>query len=167
MFKHYLTTALRHFRQHKVTTSINVVCLTIGLVCFLTCYAMVTYFSSGDKHFPNADRTYMIRWQVNSAPSAGMSPWLTAKYLKTDIPEIQTVARATIDSGVARFSEASVTTGDRKGIVRIAYADPEFLDVFALPFLAGDSKNALRSPRSAIISKDTAVRLFGSVPESM
>jgi putative ABC transport system permease protein len=167
MLKHYLLTALRHFRQHKLTTSINVVCLTIGLVCFLACYAMVTYFSSGDKHYPNADRTYMIRWKVNAAPSAGMSPWLTAKYLKADFPEIQIVARATIDSGVAMFSEASVATADRKGYIRIAYADPEFLDVFALPFLAGDSKNALRSPRSAVISKDTAIRFFGSVPASL
>jgi putative ABC transport system permease protein len=167
MYKHYLTTALRHFRQHKLTTAINVVCLTIGLVCFLASYAMVAYFSSGDRHYPNADRTYIIRWKLNAAPSAPMSPWLTAKYLKTDFPEIQTIARATIDSGIASLSEASVAAGDRKGFVQVAYADPEFLEIFALPFLAGDSKNALRLPRSAVISKDTAIRLFGSVPKSL
>jgi putative ABC transport system permease protein len=167
MLKHYLTTALRHFRQHKLTTGINVVCLTIGLVCFLASYAMVTYFRSGDRHYPNVDRTYVIRWKMNEGASAGMGPWLTAKYLKTDFPEIQTIARATVDSGIAMFSEASVATGDRKGFVHMAYADPEFLDVFALPFLAGESKNALRSPRSAVLSKDTAIRFFGGVPESV
>lgn len=160
MFKHYLTTALRHFRQHKLTTSINVVCLTIGLVCFLTLYTMIAYLSSGDRHYPKANRTYLISQGLRSSMSSTFSAWVTAKYLKADFPEIETVARATFNSGVG--TEVPITAGERKGFAFAAYADPEFLDVFALPFLAGDSKYALRAPRSAVLSDATAVRLFGS-----
>jgi len=158
MFKHYLTSAWRHLLQHKLTTSINVLCLVIGLVCFLASYSMVTLLSSGDRHYPNADRTYMIRWAMNDSLSASAGPWLTGKHLRADMPEIETVARATIDVGIQ--NEMPVTTGERKSFVRIAYADAAFLDIFALPFLAGDSKNALRSPRSAVLSKATAVKFF-------
>ena len=30
MLQHYLSTSLRHFRRHKLTTGINVACLAIG-----------------------------------------------------------------------------------------------------------------------------------------
>jgi putative ABC transport system permease protein len=164
MFKHYLITALRHFRQHKVTTSINVVCLTIGLVCFLAIYAMITYISSGDKHFANSDRIYFLQQGAKSMVASTFSSAVAAQYLKADFPQLETVARATINVGIG--TEAPIAAGDQKGFLHTAYADPEFLDVFALPFLTGDSRNALRSPRSAVISKDMALRLFGGVAEA-
>jgi putative ABC transport system permease protein len=165
MFNHYLTTALRHFRRHKLTTSINVVCLTIGILCFLVSYAMVTFLSSGDSHYPNADRTYMIRWAANDSLSASSGPWMTGKYLRTDMPELETVARASIDVGIR--NEAPISSGDKKSFAQIAYADAEFLDVFTLPFLSGDSRDALRSPRSAVISNQTAVKFFGTATEAV
>jgi putative ABC transport system permease protein len=165
MFNHYLTTALRHFRRHKLTTSINVVCLTIGILCFLVSYAMVTFLSSGDSHYPNADRTYMIRWAANDSLSASSGPWMTGKYLRTDMPELETVARASIDVGIR--NEAPISSGDKKSFAQIAYADAEFLDVFALPFLSGDSRNALRSPRSAVLSNQTAVKFFGNATDAV
>jgi putative ABC transport system permease protein len=165
MFKHYLTTALRHFRQNKLTTSINVVCLTIGLVCFLAIYATITYMSRADQHFANADRVYMITTKVNSVAFNPIGPWPTAKYLKADIPEIKTVARASIDLGL--FNEIPVATDALKTFVKAQYADPEFLHVFSLPFEAGDAREALRTPFSAVISHDTALRMFGSAQGSI
>ena len=165
MFKHYLTTALRHFRRHKVTTGINVICMTVGLVVLLGIYGLVTYLSSGDRQYPNADRTYVITMRKNASISSYFSAWQTANYLKPDFPELETVARATINTGVG--TELPVATGDKKGFAYVAYADPEFLDVFSLPFLAGDSRNALRSPQSAVISSDTALRFFGGPTQSL
>jgi putative ABC transport system permease protein len=164
MFKHYLTTALRHFRQHKLTTGINVVCLTIGFVCLLAIHAMLTYISHGDKHFANSDRIYFLTQRTNSAVASTFSSFIAAKYLITEFPELETVARATFNSGVG--VEVPVTAGDQKSFAYTAYADPAFLEVFALPFLAGDGKNALREPRSAVISKDFALRLFGNVADA-
>jgi putative ABC transport system permease protein len=160
MFKHYLTTALRHFKQHKVTTGINVACLTIGLVCFLAIYATITYMNNADRHFANADRVYLITTKVNDVSANPIGPWPTAKYLRTDVPEIETIARATIDVGL--YNEIPIAAGDRKAFITTAYADPEFLDVFALPFEAGDARDALRVPNSVVLAKETAIRLFGS-----
>jgi putative ABC transport system permease protein len=155
MLHHSLLTALRHLRRHKLTTALNVVCLTIGLVCFLAICTMVIYLSSGDRHFANADRIYIVNQRINKSLPAPYASWLTADHLQTDFPELA-VARATLDSGIA--SEVPITTAGNKTFVQVAYADPEFLDVFALPFLAGDARNALRVPRSAVIADGQAVR---------
>ncbi len=162
MFKHYLTTALRHFRQHKVTTSINVVCLTIGLVCFLAIYTTIAYISHGDLQYPNADRIYMVNQAVGTSLAAPTASFGAAKYLRTDVPELETVARISANTGVTP-SEEPIAAGGKKTTLRVSYADPEFLQVFALPLLIGDSHNALLSPRSAIITKTTALQLFGNV----
>jgi putative ABC transport system permease protein len=160
MFKHYVNTAARHLSRHKLTAAINVTCLTIGLVCFLASFSMVTFLSSSDSHYENTDRTYIVRWAMNGSLSASASPYLAGKYLRTDMPELATVARATIDIGIR--NEAPIAAGDRKSFAHVSYADPEILDVFNLPFLAGDSRNALRAPRSAILSERAAVQFFDS-----
>ncbi len=162
MFKHYLTTALRHFRQHKLTTSINVICLTIGLVCFLAIYATIAYISHGDRQYPNSDRIYMINQKTGASPTAPSTAFGTAEYLRTNAPELEAIARVVASIGILP-SEVPVTAAETKTVLRVNYADPEFLQVFALPFLTGDSYNALRPPRSAIVTKSVATKLYGGV----
>ena len=72
MITHYLSTALRHFGRHRTTTALNVVCLTIGLVCFLAIYAVVVYLGSGDRHYANADRIFMIGESSNDSITASL-----------------------------------------------------------------------------------------------
>ena len=165
MIHHYLSTALRHFMRHKLVSAINVLCLTIGLVCFLAIYAVLMYLRSGDGHYANAERIYMLNQRSNTSMTASAAGWNAAKYLKVEFPELETVARATF-SGVLS-NEMPVSAGDRKGFVYVSFADPEFLDVFALPFIAGDAKNALRSPASTVLSEDAAIRFFGSASQAV
>jgi putative ABC transport system permease protein len=163
---HYLLTAVRHLRSHRLTSAINIACLTLGLVCFLAVYAVIAYLSRGDLQYPNASRIYMIGEKVGSTMAPPTAAWLTAEHLRADVPELESVARVLATVGVLP-EEVPVATGDRKAIMHVTYADPEFLDVFALPFLAGDSHNALRAPRSAIVSASAAVKLFGAVDKSL
>ena len=165
MFKHYLLTALRHCGRYRLTTALNVLGLSLGLVCFVAAYATVIYLRSADRHYLNSDRIYMISENFNSVVTAPVAAWMTAQYLKTDFPELEAVARGTIVGGEG--GGIAIATQERKGFVRVAYADGEFLDIFKLPFLAGDSKNALREPRSAVISKAAAAQWFGTVSNAL
>jgi putative ABC transport system permease protein len=159
MFKHYLQTSLRHFRQHKLTTSINILCLSIGLVCFLLAHVFATWSQSSDRHFANAERIYAITEKM----SVGGTEWavpraggLAARYLKTDFPQLDAVARATL------ASDALVIVNAARSRLQVTYADPEFLSVFSLPFLSGDARLALQNPHGVVITDDAAIRLFGS-----
>jgi putative ABC transport system permease protein len=162
MLKHYLLTAFRHFVRHKVTTVINIGCLAIGLVCFLAAHWAVTLSRSADSYFSNADRIYVLTQKSASGVSMErpITAWIAAEYLKADMPELEAVARATdgIESGE---DETPVAAGEAKAFVHIRYADPQYLDVFSLPFVAGDAKNALRPPHSAVLTEKAATQLFG------
>jgi putative ABC transport system permease protein len=162
MFKHYLTTALRHLARHKTTTVINVLCLALGLICFAVAYGIVEYYRNADLYHEKADRTYVVtqRSQVidasTSVATLPFSGWSVAPHLKSDYPELEIVARAVMSQEVA------VATEGAKTYVLASFADPEYLDVFDLPFVAGDRRTALRSPRSAVIKEDLARQLFGT-----
>jgi len=167
MLKHYLTSALRHFARHKTTTTINLICLALGLVCFLAVHSVVTAFNNSDRQFADADRIYAITQKYiapgsnMNIPTVPLTAWPAAEYLKTDIPELEAVAR--LNTG----GEAPVSVGANKTFAKLTFADPSFFDIFDWPFLAGDAKNALRDTRSVVLTEATAIRLFGSPAKAL
>jgi putative ABC transport system permease protein len=160
MFKHYLTTALRRFRQHKVTTGINVACLSLGLACFMFSWSVVAYFGKMDGYHARANRTYIVTPTgvgigANVAPTQVRSPWALSDHLAADFPQIESLARLT------GGQQTQVEANGVKSTIAVAYAEPKFLQIFDLPFRSGDA-TALNDPRSAIVSTALAQRLFGT-----
>ena len=69
MLGHYLLTALRNIACNKVASSINIVCLSVGLLCLLAVYAAVAYLQHSDARFPNAERTFALTQKTYSPGS--------------------------------------------------------------------------------------------------
>jgi putative ABC transport system permease protein len=160
MFGHYLRTAFRNLWHRPFATLTNVLTLSLGLVCFVVAYAAVSYWQRSDSYFGNAARTYIItaNMALGEEFHTGTMPLTNesyAKYLKADFPELEAVARA------YGYPDVSASSGDRSLRLFRVLADPEFLAIFDLPFVAGDSRNALREPRSVVLTEETAQRLFG------
>ncbi len=161
MFRHYLSTALRHFSRHKATTTINVLCLALGFVCFALAFGMVRYTTTADRYHEKADRTYVLTQRSEylegntSVATQAKAGFGLAKHLKSEFPDIEIAARAF--DGV----EIPIAAGKEQRFVDIVYADPEFLDVFDLNFLSGDRRNALKTARSAVITEELAMQLYG------
>ncbi|HET7924220.1 MAG TPA: ABC transporter permease, partial [Rhodanobacteraceae bacterium] len=158
---HYLALTLRIFRRSPFATGVNVLTLAAGLFCFLTAYAFVTFWNGAERHFPNAERIQVLTntFRVPGFESRAntMGPTRAAAQLRIDFPELQSVARATLIDGRA------IVSADGNAIRAHAVAvDPEFLSIFALPFLSGDPLRALDTPRSAVLTRETARRLFGA-----
>ena len=155
-------TALRHFHRHRLTTAINVVCLALGLSCFLLVYALTAHFGASDRHFEKSERTYVITQKLFwggsdlSAPTAPNTTWPVAKYLRSDFPELEAVAR------VSKGREMPAAADGRKEFLNVAFAEPAFLDIFDFRLLEGDRRNALRQPRSVLLTEQAALRLFGT-----
>jgi putative ABC transport system permease protein len=164
MLRHYLTTALRSFQRRPFGTAINVFALGLGIACFVAAYATVVYWSGAERHFAAADRTYAITANLalrDGSVATGVVPRtgdVVARYLKTDFPELEAVIRARPGNG----NDVSFTTGERKARLQLAYVDPDFLDVFDLPFLYGDRATALRQPNSMVLTESAALRLYGT-----
>jgi putative ABC transport system permease protein len=161
MFRHYLTIAARSFRRGPLTASVNILALALGLTAFVIAYGIVNYWDRSERHFPNADRTHVVtaafqgRDGQNRATPVPTTNRLYADYLRADFPELEAVARTQV-----MYQETGVLAGDVYAEMFVVGAESEFLEIFDLPFVAGNS-NALSQPNSAVLTEETAARLFG------
>lgn len=165
MLSHYLIVALRHVRRAPLIALLNVATLSLGLAGFIGAYSVAEFWQRADAHFPKSERTLVAtsEWRITEFEGAEFagprvprtSPWLGPN-LRADFPDIEAVARL-----VSLDELAPIRAGDRAIRLRSFAADAEFLDIFNLPFIAGDADDALTNPGSVVLTQDAARRLFG------
>jgi len=162
MIKHYLLVAFRNFRRTPVIAAVNVLTLSLGLICFVAAYAIVSYWNHAETGFARAERTYVMSSDLTlrdgsvATGEMARSPDFLADYLKTDFPQLEAVARARTGADIA------VTVDGVAQRLPVSYADPEFLDIFDLPFLKGDRATALDQPEGVVLTKAGAMKLYGT-----
>ena len=163
MLKHYITQALRSFWRFRVTALVNLVGLSLALVCFIATYLFLdSLLKGGDGEFKNASRIYALTQELWTSPTSRMIPAFpqvapgTAKYLRTDLPGLEAVARA-----VPR-GEIAAATDDRSAYLYAVLADPELLEIFDFKTVDGDLHDALASVHSTILTDSAAMRMFGT-----
>ena len=163
MLKHYITQALRSFWRFRVTALINLIGLSLALVCFVATYLFLdSLLKGGDGEFKNANRIYALTQELWTTPTSRMIPAFpqvapgTAKYLRTDLPGLEAVARA------AYRGEIAAATDDRSAYLFAVVVDPDFLKIFGFKTVEGDLHDALSSVHSVILTEGAATRLFGT-----
>ena len=159
MLHHYLTIAGRNLWRNKAFSAINIFGLAIGLATCLIIVLFVQHELSYDRFHEKADR--IVRVIFRASMNGGkineahfMPP--TAQTLRADYPEVQEATRLRL-GGSPHF-----THGERTFKQDFAYVDANFFGVFTLPLLQGDPKTALVQPNTAIITRETAQKYFGS-----
>jgi len=162
MLRHDLTVALRRLLLQRFHTGVGVVVLTLGLVCFIAANLFVSYIRNYDRHWPNADRIYVVAERMRAA-DFGLSPVFDAgsdapiaDHLRVDVPELAAVAR------VRTQGTQLLTVGEQRLPFIVAYAEPDFAEIFELTPLAGEIGEALATPRSVVLTQQAAERLFGT-----
>lgn len=162
MVHHYLLVSLRNLQRKPFATAINVFALALGLSCFVAAYATVLYWGDAERHFALREHAYAITQSVSlrdgsiATGAVPLTSTVVANYLRLDFPELSSVARA------QPAADVSVSTGERKARVQLAYVDAQFLDIFDIPFSAGSRSTALQQPNSVVISEATALQLYGT-----
>jgi putative ABC transport system permease protein len=164
MFSHYVTVALRNVRSAPFASAINVVTLAVGLVCFVTAFAAATFWGAAEQQFRNARDIYVLTATLKNRDNPGFGlenvtavPDIAAETLKSDYPAITKIARAVIID-----RKTMVAHGERAVRLFGVAVDPEFLEIFDLPFVAGDARAAFASPRSVVLTREAVARLFGA-----
>ena len=162
MLKHDLTIALRRAMRHCFHTSVGVAVLTLGLICFIAANLFVSYVRNYDRHWPNADRIYVVVERMR-ATELGATPAFDTRsdapleeLLRVEAPELAAVARM-------HTTYRGISVDDRQQPLPIAYVDRQFTAIFEMTALAGDSRGSLSTPRSAVITRRVAEQLFGTV----
>ena len=155
MLHHYLTVALRTFRQQKVYTLIHVVGLALGLATCIVIVLVVRNELSYDAFHRKADRTYRVTLygQEYNNPSVAFA---VCPALRNDFPEFGAVSQyfyqpeGTVQVRTNRYLE--------KGY---AFADGSFPSVFDFGWLAGNPATALTEPNTVVLTQRMARKYFG------
>ncbi len=140
----------------------NLLGLVLAVVCFIATYLYLDSLLRSDRHFPKADRTWVITQELWNSPTSRMIPAFptpgppVAAGLRADFPALEAVGRA------VPLGPQNAATEDQQDRRVHGRDRPEFLEIFDLDFKAGDPAAAVSSNHSAIVTERTAERLFGT-----
>ncbi|GAB5519395.1 MAG: ABC transporter permease [Rhodothermales bacterium] len=158
MLKSYWTIAWRNLQRHKGYALVNVVGLTLGLICFLLMAVFVQHELRYDRFHEDGDSIFRI---VQQRPtSSGFQYWTAtspalANALVENYPEVERsstvgeVYTPLLSYGQAHYTDAGI------------YADERFLSLFSFEVLQGDAETALQDPGSIVLTQSMAQKLFG------
>lgn len=161
MIGHYLLTALAKFRRAPFTTLANVLTLALGLLAIITAWGVVSHWRNSDRDLVPPSRAIVLTSAYNGnviTTPTDRTPVHVAKYVREDIPSLESVAR------FFPMGEVATDTGERIVVLKGALAEPALLDIFRFRFIAGNPATALNSDSTVILTQSAAERLFGNEP---
>ena len=168
MIKRQLLFALRRLGRHKLTTGINFLGLTFGILSCVVIYLYVTYEFSYDRFHPDSDRIYRLVTSIHgpglqdenammSAPIGadlrqGTTGFSAVTTLYTDDTRVLVPVAGKPDRVIPGISSDE--------LYHITFADTDYLKIFHYQWLAGNPATALRKPFSVVLTESEAKRYF-------
>jgi putative ABC transport system permease protein len=159
MLKNYLKIALRNLVRRKTFSLINTLGLAFGIAACLIIYMYVSYERSYDTFNKNADNIYRlenVRYYASGTDSSAGCVALLGPTLKEEIPEVMDFTRLRKIQGLVAVNNQYFNEKN------ILWADSSFLTIFSFPLISGDASKALAGRYSAVITRNSAQKFFGS-----
>ncbi len=160
MFKNYFKVAWRTILKNKGLFSINIIGLSLGIATCLTITLFVVDELGYDRFHEKSDQ--MARVILNGKlgdeiikESNVMAP--VAQTLVNELPDVLAATRIIQVEEETKVIYNGITL--RKG--KMAYVDPNFLEIFTFPLIKGNAKTALKRPNTIILTKQQAEAYFG------
>ena len=157
MLKSYITSTLRNIRRNQFQSSINIIGLSLALGCGITIFLLLDSYYNRDRFHANGDRLYLLMNDMKSGDIVehwARSPYLIGPSLRDAHPAVETVVRIQKNS-------FNLRKGNTVFQEPVWFTDPEFFDAFSYEVIYGQ-ENALHDPSTIAITKEVAVRYFGS-----
>ena len=173
MLANYVKIAFRTLLRNRSYAIINILGLTIGIAACLLIFVLVQFELSFDNFHPKRDRIYRLV-SVSKNPggthyTAGV-PFPVPDALRRECPLVENVtAIFGTEDNLITIPEKDGKTSDRKFQEQsgVFFADPQFLQIFDFPLLAGDPRTVLSEPNTAVITRTVAERYFGDWKQSL
>ncbi|QHS57297.1 FtsX-like permease family protein [Mucilaginibacter sp. 14171R-50] len=158
MIKNYVKIAWRNLVRNKGFAITNILGLTIGMICTIFIFLWVRDEISFDKFHKNHDTIYQVMATRDFKPTIFTDPNMVlplAKALEGNNPQI---VRAVVTS----HQESHLVEYDNTKLKKDLYvASEEFFNMFTWKTIKGNPSEALRDPKSIIITQSAAKAFFG------
>lgn len=151
MIKNYLKVAIRTLLKQRSHASINIFGLAIGLASCLLIMTYVFHERSYDEFYPDGEQVF----RVANGERGKYTPELLAETMMLEYPQVIAATRisglweSTFKIGTTSFSQDGA-----------AWADDHIFEVFQMPFVSGDPKNALKNPEDIVLTASLASKYF-------
>jgi len=158
IFEH-IKIGFRHLIKDKFYTLLNFTGLCIGIVIALFITSYVIDEINFDNYFTDSERIYRVERDFNYNGMVREMPVTSfnyAKALESTFPEI---------TSTTRVYPFEIYFNDPNNIFRkklVHFADSNFFEIFNFNLAVGNALTALDNPNSIVLTKKSALQLFGS-----
>src|SRR6202012_5795980 len=159
MIRNYFKIAWRNIWKNRVFSAVNIIGLAVGMASFMVIMMFVAY----EKSFDNFHTKNIYRLnEVQSVGSEGatqkvaLSMFPMGPALRQEFPEIKNFTRI-------RWQEKYQLTQTTKRVFlpQVFFVDSTFFKIFDFKVLRGEGQTALLRPHTALLTEETAKRMFG------
>ena len=160
MLGSYFKTSTRVILRNKLFSGLNIAGFALSMSVGLLVIALVSDLYSYDDTLQNKDRIYRVNTTIQPTGKRSVdmasTSWKAGNLIRQEIPGVESITILRRGFG----GDASI--GDNRIPVGGFYADEQFFRVFSFPLLKGIAETALREPRSLVLTRTTAKKLFGT-----
>ena len=160
MFRNYFITAIRSLLRQKGFSLINILGLAFGLACALLIVLWGQDELSYDRFHENHQDIYRVIADTGEVyrgkSQVAVTPASLAAAMQDTFPEVLNTTKVKDRSVTMKYR------GNRMAESQVYYADPAFLEIFDFPLQKGNPETALDAPYNLLISRDMAIKYFGS-----
>src|SRR4030095_5072462 len=160
MFNNFFRLTFRNLWRNKTYSFLNIFGLAIGIACAGLIFLWVEDEMNFDNINSKKDRLYFAR--VNAVLDAGVfthwsTPGVMGPAIQAEIPGIANTCRSSEGETSLLFG-----IGNKSMYASGKFVEPSLFNMFTLPFVQGDAKNAFTQLYSLVITEKTARKFFGS-----
>ncbi|MBK0379175.1 ABC transporter permease [Mucilaginibacter segetis] len=164
MLKNYLKIAWRSFTRNKISSTINIIGLTIGFTCIILIGMYVKDEYGYDDFFKDADRVYRVNIDGkmgNDEFTVGHTPPPAGAALINNFPEIESYTRI-YDPGNEIIHYQHNGQNLSLNEENLLSVDSNFLEFFDYPLIEGNAGSCLNDANSVVLTQKAAKKYFGN-----
>lgn len=156
LLQHYIKIAFRNFGKYKLQTTISIVGLTIGLICFTYGLRWLEYETSYDGFYPQSPHIYMVYGiDKQTGKKNQRLPLILDRKLKQNFPEIKETTLIFPNYG-STFRLGDVTLEDPVE----CFIEENFFTFFPRTVICGREGRPLQKLDEVIVTRSFAVKYF-------
>ncbi|MFK7864522.1 MAG: FtsX-like permease family protein [Pseudohongiellaceae bacterium] len=159
MISHFTKMALKALFKFKLHSTISLLSLVFGFLCFISAVLLANYTDSFDQHFPNAEKIYNVIQINTDGTGPARFPIVggpAARYLRAAFPDIPNISKTQSGGG-----DSDVTVDGEALKMSTRYVEKNFFKIFEMETIHGLATASELPPNSAIVTETAALRVWG------
>ena len=148
----------RQLVQEPGYSGVTVLGLAVACAACFLLLGFVAYCLNYNSHVPNGDRVHVVKQRINFFPRPDWNTRATLSLRDAAMASGMVEQAATATQG-----QQPLRVGTELHEARLLAVDADFAAIFGITPLAGDVQAALSRPDGLAITRETALRLFGTL----